>query len=239
MPSSGKPHGLARVCRVWGIACATVYWQRHAPARLGARRGPLGPWTDDALMAHIRRVLATSSFPGAGYRKVWARLRHGGLRTAPRRMLRLMRAHQLWAPTRLGHAHGPHAHDATSIPTDVDTMWGTEKTSTVTRQEGQVAILIAVDYCSAVCVGLHAAQQGPRCATLEPLRQGVRTACGAFGHDVAQGVVLRHAHGSQDMSPVFQEALRFLGIASSPAFIRASEGKGCATRFPWTLQENR
>jgi putative transposase len=32
--------------------------------------------------------LAASPFPGEGYRKVWARLRHGGLRTSPRRVLR-------------------------------------------------------------------------------------------------------------------------------------------------------
>ena len=40
------------------------------------------------------------------------------------------------------------------------------------------------------------------------------------------------------MSHVFQEALRFLGIASSPAFVRAPEGNGCAERFIRRLQEN-
>ncbi len=25
-PSTGKPYGLARVCRVWGVARSTVYW---------------------------------------------------------------------------------------------------------------------------------------------------------------------------------------------------------------------
>jgi hypothetical protein len=40
------------------------------------------------------------------------------------RVLRLMRVHQLLAPTRQGHAHGPKAHDGTIIPEQVDTMWG-------------------------------------------------------------------------------------------------------------------
>jgi putative transposase len=195
-PSSGKPYGLARVCRVWGIARSTVYWQRHESARLGARRGPLGPCTDDEMVAHIRRVLETSSFPGEGYRKVWARLRHGGLRTSPRRVLRLMRAHQLLAPMRQGHPHGPKAHDETIITAHVDTMWGTDMTSTCTRQEGQVTIFIAVDHCSVECVGIHAAKQGTRFEALEPIRQGVQTALGASGHDVAQGLVLRHDHDS-------------------------------------------
>jgi hypothetical protein len=32
--------------------------------------------------------------------------------------------------------------------------------------------------------------------------------------------------------------LRFLGIESSPAFVRAPEGNGCAERFIRTLKEN-
>jgi transposase InsO family protein len=48
---------------------------------------------------------------------------------------------------------------------------------------------------------------------------------------------LRHDHGSQFMSDVFQAELRFLGIASSPAFVREPEGNGCAERFIRTLKE--
>jgi hypothetical protein len=93
-PSTGQPSGLARVCRVWGVARSTVDWQRHERAPLRARRGSLGPCADEELVDYMRRILAASPFPGEGYRKVWARLRHGGIRTSPRRVLRLMRAHQ-------------------------------------------------------------------------------------------------------------------------------------------------
>jgi hypothetical protein len=45
------------------------------------------------------------------------------VRTSKGRVLRLMREATLLAPTRLGHAHGPKAHDGT-ITTDVpDQMW--------------------------------------------------------------------------------------------------------------------
>ena len=40
------------------------------------------------------------------------------------------------------------------------------------------------------------------------------------------------------MSRAFQDELQFLGIASSPAFVRAPEGNGCAERFIRTLKEN-
>ncbi len=40
------------------------------------------------------------------------------------------------------------------------------------------------------------------------------------------------------MADAFQKELRFLGIGSSPAFVRAPEGNGCAERFIRTLREN-
>jgi putative transposase len=153
-------------------------------------------------------------------------------------VLRLMRAHGLLAPTRHGHPHGPKAHDGTIITERVDTMWGTDITTTFTRQDGQVAIFITVDHCSAECVGIHAALHGTRFEALEPIRQGVHTYFGAFAQDAAHGLALRHDHGSQYMSHVFQEELTFLGITSSPAFVREPQGNGCAERFIRTLKEN-
>ena len=40
------------------------------------------------------------------------------------------------------------------------------------------------------------------------------------------------------MSDAFQQELAFFGIKSSPAFVRAPEGNGCAERFIRTLKEN-
>jgi putative transposase len=40
------------------------------------------------------------------------------------------------------------------------------------------------------------------------------------------------------MSDHFQQELAFLGIESSPAFVRSPEGNGCAERFIRTLKEN-
>jgi putative transposase len=84
----------------------------------------------------------------------------------------------------------------------------------------------------------HAARRATRFQALEPLRQGVRRHFGAFGEGIARGLALRHDHGSQYMADDFQKELRFLGIESSPAFVRAPEGNGCAERFIRTLKEN-
>jgi len=159
-------------------------------------------------------------------------------RTSKERVRRLMRKYGLQAPHRVGHAHGPKAHDRSIIPDRPDVMWGTDLTTTVTVQDGQVGVFVAVDHHTAECVGIHAAKPCTRFEALEPVRQGVRDFCGGFAEGVAESLALRHDHGSQYLSDDFQAELRFLGITSSPAFVREPEGNGCAERFIRTLKEN-
>jgi putative transposase len=238
--STRRRYGVARVCRAWGVARSGLYRHRRAAdIRLAPRRrpGPQGPMPDAGLVEAIRQVLVGSPFHGEGYRKVWARLRHQGLRTSKERARRLMRQHGLSASRSGGMPRGPRHHDGTIIPATVDPMWGTDMTAAVTTEHGQVAVFVAVDHASAECVGIHAALRGTRHEALEPIRQGVRERLGAVGPDVAVGLAIRHDHGSQYMSHDFQSEIRWLGAASSPAFVRAPEGNGCAERFIRTLKE--
>ncbi len=237
-PSTNQFYGVLLVTRVWGTSRATVYRHRRCDQpSLRRRPGPLGPMPDAALVAAIRELLAASLFHGEGYRKIWARLRFAGVRTSKRRVLRLMREHDLLAPGRVGRPHGPKAHDGTIRTERVDEMWGTDLTSTLTG-EGQASIFVTVDHGSTECLGIHAARRATRFEALEPLRQAVRFVFGAFGEGIADGLKLRHDHGSQFVADDYQCELAFLGIASSPAFVREPEGNGCVERFIRTLKEN-
>jgi transposase InsO family protein len=220
---------------------ATVYRHRAmdgaaAPPRR-ARRGPIGACSDAELLGHIRAQVLGSRLHGEGYRKIWARLRHAGVRTSARRVRRLMGEHGLLAPHRVGRPER-RAHDGTITTAAVDVMWGTDMTETATLEEGRARVFVAVDHCSGECVGSHAAASGNRFEALEPIRQGVLRHFGAIGRGVAEGLALRHDHGSNYMSGDFQSEIRFLGVESSPAFVRAPEGNGCAERFIRTLKEN-
>ena len=239
-PSAAGRYGTARVCRVWEVPRSTVYARRARASRTAqpaAKRGPKQAWTDAALTEQIRSVLAGSPFIGEGYRKARARLRLAGVRTSKGRVLRLMREAGLLAPTRVGRRRGPRNHDGTITTDRPDELWGTDATACLTTREGNATVFIAVDHCTQECVGIHAARPGTRFEALEPLRQGLREHFGGYGAGVATGLALRHDHGSQYMSDHFQGELRFLGIRSSPSFVAAPEGNGCAERFIRTLKE--
>ena len=162
-PSSGRRYGTARVCQLWEVPRSTVYARRaraSRPAQPAAKRGPKGAGTDVALTEQIRAVLARSPFIGEGYRKAWTRLRLAGVRTSKGRVLRLMRAAGLLAPTRVGRRRGPRNHDGTITTDRPDELWGTDATACLTTREGNATVFIAVDHCTQECVGIHAARPG-------------------------------------------------------------------------------
>jgi transposase InsO family protein len=225
--------------RVWELPRSTFYAQhaRRAQPATGRRGRP--PTLDDAtLLAHIRVVIAESPFHGEGHRKIWARLRTlKGVRTAMRRVLRVMREAELLAPARLPAPVVEHPHAGTIVTDRPNVMWGTDATAAVTLVEGPATIFAAIDHCTAECVGIHAARHGDRFEALEPLRQGVRDHFGDIAAAAAHGLALRHDHGSVYLSADFQTEITFLGMTSSPAFVRQPEGNGCIERFFRTLKE--
>ena len=99
------------------------------------------------------------------------------------------------------------------------------------------SVFTAVDHCTAECVGIHAVKHATRFKALEPIRQGIHEHFSGFQAGAAEGLQLRHDPGSQFMSDDFQNEIRFLGIESSPAFVREPEGNGCIERFFKTLKE--
>jgi putative transposase len=237
-PSTQSLYGVARVTAVWGLARSSFYAarQRQEHPREAKKRGPK-VFSDPDLLSEIQKLLAAPVFAGEGYRKIWARLRFEGVRTSKERVLRLLRENQLLSPARMAEPARSNPHEGTILAEAPNQTWGTDATATLTEQEGAVTIFAAIDHCSADCVGIHVVKKASRFEALEPLRQGMKEYFGGFSGGIATGLRLRHDHGSVYMSDDFQNEIRFLGIESSPSFVRQPEGNGCIERFFRTLKE--
>jgi len=201
------------------------------------RPGPIGACPDAELADHIRREIEASEFHGEGYRKIWARLRFSGVRAHPRRVRRVMGEHGLLAPHRAAPASAK-MHDGTIVTSRVNEMRGTDMTRTVTTDEGNAYVFVAVEHANSEVVGIHAARSANRFEALEPVRQGVVRCFGAIAPEVATGLKLRHDYGSNYMSETFEGEIKCLGIEASPSFVREPEGNGVAERFMRTLKES-
>jgi hypothetical protein len=110
-----RRYGPCRACAASGASAgrgSTIAAGLRDPAALRRRPGPQGPMSDAALVAEIRAILAASPFHGEGYRKVWARLHHKGVRTSNERVRRLMREQHLSADTGRATPRGPQTMTA-------------------------------------------------------------------------------------------------------------------------------
>jgi putative transposase len=237
-PSSHKPYGVARVLEVWGVPRSSHYAarKRQLQPQTPGQRGPKR-LSDEELLEKIRKVIGETVFQGEGYRKIHARLRCQGVRAWKERVLRVMRENALLSPHRQPEARPSNPHEGTIVAAEPNQIWGTDATSTFTEEDGNVTIFAAIDHCCADCVGIHTVKKADRFEALEPIRQAVKEQFGFFSGGAAAGVRLRHDHGSVYMSEDFQGEIRFLGMASSPSYVRQPEGNGCIERFFRTLKE--
>ena len=233
-----RPTALVSVCDELRIPRSTVYARRDGGDSVPLqKRGPKPLVPDSDLLLAIREVLTDPPFMGEGYRKVHARLRYRGTRADVERIRLLMREHDLQAPGKPRRTLGPRTHDGTITTMVPDEMWGTDATATMLLDGQQATIFGIYDHCTCELLGIHAALRADRYEAIVPLHQACRASFGGVGKAIADGLKLRHDNGSQFISRAFQAELRFLGMDSSPSFVRAPEGNGCIERFWRTLKE--
>jgi transposase InsO family protein len=242
-PATGRPYGVARVCRVWEVPRSSFHATREAATDSAAsagrsrRRGPKPAVSDQDLLTAIRADLARSPWTGEGHRKVWARLRTlDGLRVSRKRVLRLMREHALLSPHR-ARLRPETRHERRIVTAAPNVMWAIDATQITTAADGKVWLFGVAEHWNAEMLGWHVAKHGTRFEALQALGMAVRRQFGHLGADAARGLALRHDHGSNFMSDVFRKQIRFWGMAPSYAFVGEPETNGCIERLFRTLKE--
>ena len=242
-PSAGRRYGVARVCQVWEVPRSAFYAARRAGAgETGgaagpARRGPKPAISDRDLLTAIRADLERSPWTGEGHRKVWARLRTlDGLRVSRKRVLRLMREHALLSPHR-ARPRPETSHERHIVTEAPNVMWATDATQVTTVADGKVWLFGVVEHWNAEIMGWHVAKRGTRFEAIQALGMAVREQFGHLGAGAARGLALRHDHGSNFMSDVFQKQIKFWGVAPSYAFVGEPQTNGVIERLFRTLKE--
>ena len=168
---------------------------------------------------------------------MWARLRAmDGLRVSRKRVLRLMREHALLSPHR-ARPRPEAAHDRRIVTEAPNVMWATDATQVTTVADGKVWLFGVVEHWNAELLGWHVAKRGTRYEAIQALGMAVRERFGQLGAGAARGLALRHDHGSNFMSDVFQQQIRFWGMSPSYAFVGEPETNGCIERLFRTLKE--
>ena len=242
-PATGRRYGAARVCRIWEVARSSFYAARQAAAdgsgnaASPAQRGPKPAVSDADLLAAIRADLARSPWTGEGHRKVWARLRAlDDIRVSRKRVLRLMRQYALLSPHRT-RPRAEAAHDRRIVTEAPNVMWATDATQVTTVQDGKVWLFGVAEHWNAELLGWHVAKHGTRFEAIQALGMAVREQFGHLGAGAARGLALRHDHGSTFMAEVFQQQIKFWGMAPSYAFVAEPETNGVIERLFRTLKE--
>ncbi len=239
-PFLQRCYGASRVCRIWGVSRATLYRQRQADgaANEARPRGGAVRWGPAAMPICWRRSRPCSR-PRPSMARAIARFGPGcASRASARRRAGFDGSLRSTACSRrTGRRRGLRIRMTAPSSPRVDQVWGTDMTQTVTTAEGRAYVFLAVDHCSGEFVGTHASSSANRWEAIEPIRQGVARHFGGVEAKTALGLILRHDHGSNYMAEDFQREIRFLGIASSPSFVRQPEGNGVAERAIRTLKE--
>jgi transposase InsO family protein len=212
--------------------------------KLPQRRGPKPEFDDATVIALVRQVIderERRGFISEGYRKILHELRRGGLNrksvsVSKDRLLRLMREEGLLSPNRSVKG-AERAHDGRITTDQPDEMWGTDMTS-VTLSTGRKGNLFAVvDHCTQECLGVYISDDATRFSAIEAVKSAVENTMGSCYEDAAEGTILRHDCGSAYLSEFFQNEVEFLGLESSPAFVRQPQGNGVIERFFKTIKE--
>jgi transposase InsO family protein len=181
------------------------------------------PQRDAHLLPRIQQRKAEHPF--WGYRRIWAYLRFvEQMPVNKKRILRLMRAHQLLVPPHLRLKAKRTPTGSKPKPTQPHEGWGIDRTKVLVAGFGWISSVVVLDWYTKKIGGAYA---GVPCAA-KPWLAALHMAVNQQFPDGARskGLALMRDHGGHPTSLAFMEACRTLEIPQ--AFTRDHNPKGHA-----------
>jgi putative transposase len=198
------------------------------------QRAPRVSQRDERLLPRLRALKA--EHPCWGYRRIWAYLHfveHQPINK--KRILRLMREHQLLVQSNLRLKAKRTPTHSKPKPMRPNEWWGIDMTKVLVEGFGWVYIVIVLDWYTKKIVGYQA---DLRC-TVQQWREAIDRAVNAQFPDGARGhgLSLMSDNGCQPTSVAFLEACRALQIHQAFTSYNNPKGNADTERFMRTLKE--
>jgi putative transposase len=228
---------IRQLCRAFTISRQAFYAARKPlkPRDAKVARRPAqgrGCTPVGVLEPRVRQIV--EQHKAWGVRKVWATLRREGLRVSHKRVWALMRLWGLTLPP-CAEREGPAIRGHVAVP-ESNRRWGTDLTTTWTRQDGVVAIVPVID-CGdrfAFACDVTKSQEAP--FVLEPVRCALRDVFGGGVEAVADGLELRTDHGPQYTGADCEALAETWRLEHTLAPIGRPTGNAVTERFIETLK---
>jgi putative transposase len=189
---------------------------------------------DAHLLPRLQQLKAEHPF--WGYRRIWAYLRF--VEQVPvnkKRILRLMREHQLLVQPNLRLRAKRTPTGSKPRPTKPNEWWGIDMTKVLVQGFGWVYIVVVLDWYTKTIVGYSA---GLQCKTPDWLLALDMAVNRQFPEGVrGQGVSLMSDNGCQPTSTAFMQACGLLGIHQAFTSYNNPKGNADTERVMRTLKE--
>jgi transposase InsO family protein len=189
---------------------------------------------NQGILERIEKLKADHPF--WGYRRVWAYLRFvDNLGVNKKRILRLMRRHNLLVTPHMRLKAKRTASQAKPRPTCPNQWWGIDMTKLMVEGCGWVYVVVVLDWYSKKIVGHYAGEEAKSFHWLEALDEAVKLQfpCGVNG----SGLHLMSDNGSQPTSLSFMKACRDLGINQAFTSYNNPKGNADTERVIRTMKE--
>jgi transposase InsO family protein len=189
---------------------------------------------NEAILDRIREL--KSEHPFWGYRRIRNHLKFiDGFPVNRKRILRLMRKHELLVMPNLRLKAKRTSTKAKPRPTQPNQWWGIDMTKVLIDRFGWIYVVIVLDWYTKKVVGYYAGMQSKTEHWLEALNMAVNRQFpdGARGHEVH----LMSDNGCQPTSGAFMKACSLMGVQQAFTSYNNPRGNADTERMMRTLKE--